>query len=268
MRARRLLALALLLATACGAREYEGRGVVRDVRLDDGQVVIEHEEIPGLMEAMTMSFDVPDRALLERLREGDVIHFTLRRAGHALQVIDFEPVRGSGSGRGAPLPALVEAGDPAPDFDLLDQEARPFRSADLRGKAVVLDFICTHCQGPCPFLTSSHVSLQRSVPQALRERTHFVSITLDPARDTPDALRAYAVARGADLSGWSFLTGPVERVDAVLRAYGVGVAMGEGGEIVHTVATFLIDPDGRIAARYLGLEHEPRALLDELLQLL
>ena len=67
MRARRLLTLALLLATACGAREYEGRGVVRDVRLDDGQVVIEHEQIPGLMEAMTMSFDVPDRALLDDL---------------------------------------------------------------------------------------------------------------------------------------------------------------------------------------------------------
>lgn len=67
MRARRLLALALLLATARGAPEYEGRGVVRGVRLDGGQVVIEHEKIPGLMEAMTMSFDVPDRALLDDL---------------------------------------------------------------------------------------------------------------------------------------------------------------------------------------------------------
>ena len=53
-----------------------------------------------------------------------------------------------------------------------------------------------------------------------------------------------------------------------MRAYGVGVTMGEDGEIVHTVATFLIDPEGRIAERYLGLEHEPQALLDDLLQLL
>jgi protein SCO1/2 len=268
VRAGQLLTLALLLATACGAREYEGRGVVRDVRLDDGQVVIEHEEIPGLMEAMTMSFDVPDRALLERLRVDLLIDFTLRRAGHSLQVIDFEPVRAGVSGSGAPLPTLAEVRDPAPDFDLVDQDGQPFRSADLRGVVVVLDFIFTHCPGPCPILTSSHVSLQRLVPQAVRDRTHFVSITLDPARDTPDALRKYAVARGAELSGWSFLTGPVERIDAVVRAYGVGVAMGEDGETVHTVATFLIDPDGRIAGRYLGLEHEPQALLGDLLQLL
>jgi protein SCO1/2 len=263
-----LLALALFLATACGGPEYQGRGVVRAVHLDDGQVVIEHEEIPGLMEAMTMSFDVPDRALLERLREGAAIDFTMRRSGHAFQVIGFEPVQAGVSGSAAPLPALAEVRDAAPDFDLLDQEGRPFRSADLRDVAVVLDFIFTHCPGPCPILTSSHVSLQRSVPQALRNRTHFVSITVDPARDTPDALRAYAVARGADLSGWSFLTGPVERVDALLRAYGVGVAMGEGDEMLHTVATFLIDPDGGIAARYLGLDHEPQALLDDLLELL
>jgi protein SCO1/2 len=268
VRALRLLTLLLLLATACGGREYEGRGVVRGVRLDDGQVVIEHEEIPGLMEAMTMSFDVPDRGLLERMREGEHIDFTLRRKGHAFQVIDFEPVQAGVSGSGTSLPALAEVRDPAPDFDLVDQQGRPFRSAELRGRAVVLDFIFTRCPGPCPTLTSSHVALQRSIPDALRDRTRFVSITIDPARDTPEALRAYAQARGADLAGWSFLTGPVERVDAVLRAYGVGVAMGEGEEIVHTVATFLIDPDGRIAGRYLGLEHEPQTLLEDLLRVL
>ena len=98
------------------------------------------------------------------------------------------------------------------------------------------------------------------IPEALRDRTRFVSITIDPARDTPEVLRAYAEARGADLTGWSFLTGPVERVDAVLRAYGVGVAMGEGEEIVHTVATFLIGPDGEIEARYLGSDTQAATL--------
>ncbi|HEY5658529.1 MAG TPA: SCO family protein [Myxococcota bacterium] len=268
MRARWPLALAFLLATACGAREWEGRGVVREVHLEDAQVVIEHEAIPGLMEAMTMSFDVPDRALLERMQKGAPIEFTLRREGHAFQVVDFAPARAGVSGSGPALPELAEVRDVAPDFDLIDQRGEPLRSADLRGKVVLLDFIFTHCPGPCPILTSSHVTLQRLLPGDARDRTHFVSITIDPARDTPEVLREYAEARGADLSRWSFLTGPAGRIDAVIRAYGVGKVIEEDGEIVHTVATFLIDPEGRIAKRYLGLEHEPKALLDDLLPLL
>jgi protein SCO1/2 len=267
MRARSSLLVALLLAVSCGAQqpqEWEVRGVVRDVLLDSGQVVIEHEEIPGLMSAMTMSFDVPDRAVLERFEKGMVVSFTLRRTGRSFQVVGFEALDVDADAAGAARARLVGVRDPAPDFDLIDQDRRPLRLEDLRGKAVVLDFVFTHCSGPCPILTSSHVTLQRSLPAAARQRARFVSITLDPARDTPEVLRAYALARDADLAGWSFLTGPVEAIDAVARAYGVGKAMGGDGEVEHTVATFLIDPDGRIAKRYLGLEHDPG---DQLLDL-
>lgn len=264
MRARRSLLVALLLAVSCGAQEWEVRGVVRDVLPESGQVVIEHEEIPRLMSAMTMSFDVPDRALLERFEKGTVISFTLRRDGRSFQVVGFEVLDVDAEAAGASRARLIGVRDPAPDFELLDQDRRPLRLGDLRGVAVILDFVFTHCSGPCPILTSSHVTLQRSLPAAIRDRARLVSITLDPARDTPEVLRAYALARGADLSGWSFLTGPIETVDAVVRAYGVGKAIDEDGEIEHTVATFLIDPEGRIAKRYLGLEHDPREQLLDL----
>jgi protein SCO1/2 len=105
-----------------------------------------------------------------------------------------------------------------------------------------------------------HVELQRSLAPELRARTRFVSITLDPERDRPEALRAYALARGADLSDWSFLTGSPEAVRAVVESYGVGTTRGPDGEIEHVVATFLIDAEGRIAERWLGLEHEPAEL--------
>ena len=110
-------------------------------------------------------------------------------------------------------------------------------------------------------LTSAHVTLQRSLPPELRARTRFVSISLDPVRDTPMALRAYGLARGADLTGWSFLTGPPEAVAAVVKAYGVGTVRRPDGQIDHLVATFLIDGEGQIAQRFIGLEHEPEELL-------
>ena len=110
-------------------------------------------------------------------------------------------------------------------------------------------------------LTSSHVTLQRLLPPELRARTRFVSISLDPVRDTPMALRAYALARGADLTGWSFLTGDPDAIALVLKGYGVGSMRRPDGQIDHLVATFLIDAEGRIAQRFIGLEHEPEELL-------
>ena len=106
--------------------------------------------------------------------------------------------------------------------------------------------------------------VQRGLSTELRERTHFVSISIDPARDTHEDLVAYGEARGADLSHWSFLTGPPDEVAKIVRAYGVGTLPTQDGEIEHVLATFLIDPRGRIVRRYIGLDHEPDEIAADL----
>lgn len=261
--------LLVLPLWACGERAAErghaARGVVRDVLPAEGQVVIEHEEIPGLMPAMTMSFDVPDRALLATLARGQTIDFRVEHTQKSYRVIAATVTGEAGSaGAAGGFSDLAQARDPAPDFDLVDQNGGKLTLADLRGKRVVLDFIYTSCQGPCPMLTSAHVTLQRLLSPELRARTRFVSISLDPVRDTPMTLRAYGLARGADLTGWSFLTGPADAVAAVVQAYGVGSVRRPDGQIDHLVATFLIDGEGQIAQRFIGLEHEPEELLHAL----
>jgi len=254
---------------ACGedlaTQGHAAKGVVRDVLPAEGQVVIEHEEVPGLMPAMTMSFDVPDRALLATLAPGQTIDFRIEHTEKSYRVIAATVTGEVGSaGAAGTFTDLAEVRDPAPDFDLVDQGGGRLTLADLRGKLVVLDFVYTSCQGPCPLLTSAHVTLQRSLPPELRARTRFVSISLDPVRDTPMTLRAYGLARGADLTGWSFLTGPADAVAAVVKAYGVGSVRRPDGQIDHLVATFLIDGEGQIAQRFIGLEHEPEELLHAL----
>jgi len=245
------------------ADRYPASGVVREVLIEDHQVVIEHDEIEGLMPAMTMSFDVPDHALLEKLAAGQAIDFTVEATGKSYRVVEatLKGEAGSAGSSGSFSEELASVRDPAPAFELTDQNGAKLALADLRGKLVLLDFIFTSCPGPCPMLTSAHVTLQRMLPPALRARTRFVSISLDPVRDTPMALRAYGLARGADLAGWSFLTGDPEAVALVLKGYGVGSMRRPDGEIDHLVATFLIDAEGRIAQRFIGLEHEPEALL-------
>jgi len=267
------LLAAALFAAACGDGDprgvYEARGVVREVQPEYDQVVIAHDDIPGLMPAMTMNFDVPDPEVLAKLEKGQAVDFRLEFTGKSYRVVDVTVREGDAhaaeASEAAPLP---ESRQPAPDFTLVDQTGDPLSLSDLRGQAVVLDFVFTHCPGPCPILTASHVSLQRMLPPEVRERTHFVSVSLDPGRDTPERLRAYARERGADLRDWSFLTGAPEAVADVLARYGVGRVVQDDGTIDHRVVTFLIDPEGRIAEAYLGLEHEPEELARDLRRVL
>lgn len=265
---RRLLLSCVLAAVlgGCGREGgpgvYAARGRVESVSPETGQVVIDHEDVPGLMPAMTMNFDVPDPALLARLAPGQAIDFRLEFTGKAYRVVEAT-VRGEAGAAGSSGPAkadmreLPPAGDPAPPWRLVDQDGNPRALEELRGKTLLLDFIYTNCPGPCPILTGVHVDLWKALDPALREHVRFVSISLDPVRDSPAALRAYRQKRGADVAGadWLFLTGPPEEVAQVVQAYGVGSARQPDGEIAHLVASFLIDAQGRIVQRFVGLEH-------------
>ena len=269
-----VLLLAVVALLACDvaqqsqrARRVQGVGVVEAVDPALKQVVIDHEDMPGVMPAMSMSFDVGDPRLLETLVPGQKIEFTLELRQQSLRVVAATVLEEAGSaGRSGPAePAgfarAVAELQPAPDFALIDQDGDPVTLASLRGHVLLLDFVYTHCPGPCPILTGTHVAVQRALSPELAERVRFVSISLDPARDTPEALRQYATARGADLARWSFLTGPPAAVADVLERYGVGAKPAANGEIEHLVITYLIDGQGRIVRRFAGLEHRAETLV-------
>ena len=257
-----LLALGVL-ASGCPreVRVYDARGVVRDVQKEYAQLVIEHEDIEGLMPAMTMNFGVGDPTLLEKLESGDRIEFRLEVTSKGYRVLEAKVVGEEGGAAGGGFGAAPANRDPAPAFRLTDQAGQPVALADLAGRVVLLDFVYTRCPGPCPILTGRQADVQRALPTELRAKTWFVSISLDPGYDTPERLREYARARGADLTSWSFLTGSTAEVDTVLAGYGVGKSRAAGDEIEHFVVTFLIDAEGRIASRFVGTEDAPAELV-------
>jgi protein SCO1/2 len=258
---RSAAALLALCLAGCDAgnpaqklHRYELEGIVEDVEEAHQTALIDHGEIPGVMPAMTMSFDVPDRAVFEKLAPGQRIAFTLEIRDRSFRVVRAEVLeQRAAPGRAGALASVVE--DLAPDFALTDQNGAEVTLAGLRGKALLIDFIYTHCPGPCPILTGRHVQVQRELAPELRERVHFVSISVDPERDTPELLGRYARARGADLGGWSFLTGDPERVRDVLKRYGVFAQQSaKPGEVDHVVVTLLVDAQGRVAKRLFGVE--------------
>ncbi len=265
MSALRIAASAVaVILLGCGDRGHEARGVVREVQPEYGMVIIQHDDIPGLMPAMTMNFEV-EPPLLETLEAGQVIDFTVVFDGKSYRVTEATPRdEAAGEGDGPSLedgPGLQAA---APHFELTDQDGAPVSLPELRGKLVLVDFIFTNCPGPCPIQTASQVRLQRMLPPELAAKTWFVSISLDPERDTPEALREYAATHGADTANWSFLTGPPATVAEVVERYGVGTLREPDGNIQHLLITFLVDERGRVAKRYVGSDHAPEDVLADL----
>ena len=264
-----LVAMLFALA-ACGGdsgRDWDVEGVVLDVNLEYQQVLIDHKEIEGFMPAMTMNFDVADPALLKGVQKGRGVSFRLHYDGERYTVTQIRVLsEGEAAESGLSLGGIPLGAAPA--FTLTDQDGATPSLADLRGKAVVLDFIYTHCPGPCPIMTGILRDAQQLLPSELRDHTQFVSVTLDPDRDTPDVLRAYAGNRGLDTSNWSLLTGSPEQVAEVLRRYGVATEPGENGEIAHVVVTLLIDPQGNIDKRWLGTRHTHEQVVEAVKQML
>src|SRR3984893_16436434 len=119
----------------------------------------------------------------------------------------------------------------APPFTLTSQDGMPVALADLRGKVVALAFIYTGCPDICRMLTQKMVDVQDALGEQFGARIAFVSITLDPERDTPEVLKDYAQFWGAKPEGWSFLTGSLEAVRDVTRRHGVFFAKKEGGSV-------------------------------------
>ena len=141
-------------------------------------------------------------------------------------------------------------GDFVPNFALFNQKGEVVQFRDFKGEVVVLNFIFTRCPDPsmCPASTARMARMQRLLDEEGWEGVHQVSITLDPAYDTPGILKQYAESRGISTEDFSFLTGPEAVIDDVLKTFGL-LTYTEAGVLNHTMATFIIDPNGKILHR-------------------
>jgi protein SCO1 len=160
------------------------------------------------------------------------------------------------------IPATGQA-DCLPDVKLLDQYGQPFSLASLRGRPVLFDFFYTTCPGPCLVLTARMRSIADMLGDGLGSRASFVSITVDPERDTPVQLLAYAKEQRANRAGWIFLTGTPSQIDALMSRFKLVRQHEADGSVAHVLEFFLVGPDGRLQFQYLASEvHSERIAAD------
>jgi cytochrome oxidase Cu insertion factor (SCO1/SenC/PrrC family) len=137
-----------------------------------------------------------------------------------------------------------------PSFELVNQDALPFGSAQLAGKIWIADFIFTTCPGPCPIISSRMSELQKPLEKS---DVHLVTFSVDPEKDTPEVLRGYAEKLNAQPKRWDFLTGPRAAIYSLMRD-GFKLAVSDGsdeqGMPIHTTRVALVDRRGTIRGYY------------------
>jgi protein SCO1/2 len=149
-----------------------------------------------------------------------------------------------------PGAATASAGLPVmwqlPEFSFRDQNDQPTSAADLRGNVVIADFVFTSCTTICPLITAKMALLQRRLPS---EKLRFLSFSVDPARDTPEALKRYAASWRPGESRWTLLSTTPEGLESVASKMFVSVKPVEN-DIAHSNLFFLVDERGGVRGIY------------------
>jgi protein SCO1/2 len=151
-------------------------------------------------------------------------------------------------------------GDPIEDFTFADQDGKPFGLKDLEGKVWVADFVFTNCTTVCPPMTMNMSELQKMVKEENLEDVHFVSFSVDPEVDTPEALKQYGQSFGADFSSWHFLTGYSQKEieNWVPKNFKTVVKKPrDDDQVVHGTRFYLVNKHGEIIADYPGDKDVP-----------
>lgn len=256
-------------------QHYETRGIVRGISPDRKTLEIQHENIPDFMPSMTMPFLVGDQKEVAGLKLGDSISFRLtvtpkdfwidqvRRVGRE-EVNVSEPEAQRTSDNQA---RRLKEGDAMPEFSLTDQDGKSVTLETFRGQPLVLTFIFTRCAVPtfCPRMTSNFSDLQKLIKaeNGAVAKTRLLSITLDPAFDTPEILEQYGAHSNQDPNIWRLAGGNPKEVDALTQAFSV-YRQTEGGTLSHGLATALVDSAGKIVKIWRGNAWTPAEIISEI----
>ena len=255
-------------------REFSVKGKIVATDPEHAEITLQHEAIPGLMEAMTMPYRVARREIVNELHPGDVIRarllaeqtsdgdYTNSKLDEIAVIAQAKPDFRPTSNYHAP-----NVGDVLPDFALVDQDGKPVHTAQFKGKALLITFIYTRCpiDDFCPKMSRNFASIAKSLAsdRALHDSTHMLSISFDPAYDKPAVLRAYGKAYTGDagFAHWQFAAPTAAALPEVEKYFNVGVTPEGDGSLTHSLSTLLIDHAGKVAAWYPGSEWKPEEVV-------
>jgi protein SCO1/2 len=264
-----LTALLLTCLRVFAAETHAISGLVLAVDAAHKSVTVSCNAVPGYMDAMTMPFDVRDVKVLDGIKPGASVDFTLVVSGdssyaenirlHRYENLEQEPLEArrlaivSKLANPEAAANVVAVQQAVPDFTLTDQARRKISFSQLKGKVVALSFAYVRCPNPayCFRLTNHLGELQKRFAKNLGSDLVLLTIIIDPDHDQNDAINKYAAIFHADAQTWHFLTGPLPEVQRVSRMFGMEFWSDEGF-LTHSFHTVVIDREGKLFANLEG----------------
>jgi len=270
---KQILAIVVLICSGLAAgcqsppeKHYPLQGEVISVDPAKKLITVRHGDIPGLMPAMTMTYQVAEPKQIETLQPGDKIAADLvvsESKGRLENIVLVS--KGDGKTSPGTTQHIPEKGDAVPDVALVNQDGKTIHFGNFRGKVLLVTFIYTRCPLPdfCPRMNENFRAVQKllqDLPGAT-ERAEFLSISFDPEHDTPAVLKHYASlykksAPGEKPFDWQFAAPSVKDLPELAQFFGL-VYRPEQAQIVHSLSTTVIGPDGKVEKWYSDNEWTP-----------
>ncbi|HTQ59282.1 MAG TPA: SCO family protein [Candidatus Solibacter sp.] len=244
----------------CGSsvKHYNLAGRVVSKVPETHTLVVDHQDVPGFMPAMTMPYPVAAGEDLSGIEPGDYIRARIVVKPDQSYWLDKIQVTDS-SHRGAvaePAKHLFP-GQQIPDVELVNQDGKTVRLSDFRGKTLLLTFIYTRCPLPnfCPRISSQFAAVNRDLAKDPREQssTELLSISIDPRYDTPSVLHKYGLAYLNDDSKgfehWQFAVPSSENLRKLADAFAL-IYEEQDNQISHSMSTVLVDSQGKLVQEW------------------
>jgi protein SCO1/2 len=146
------------------------------------------------------------------------------------------------------------------DLHLTDQDGRSLTLADLDDQVMVAAMVYTSCTSVCLRVTEEMKKIEQQLSGVDRD-VRYVLFSLDPGRDTPEAMRQFARAHHLDTNRWRLVAASEDGVRDLAAVFGVKYQAEENGEIAHSAMVFVIDADGVVRHRQVGVGQDPRELV-------
>ena len=290
MRYLTLFLIFISLFSACKSTETSNKSATIERYPLKGKVIsvdkaaktasIKHEDIPGLMPPMTMDFLIKEDWVWEDLLPGSEIRAELvvdkqAKDPYWLEKIGILAVAIPGQDNPPVNDNFAQIGKPVPDFTLTNQDGKKISIKDFKGKPLAITFIYSKCPLPeyCIKMSTNFSDLanQLMADPAQKDKFRLLSISFDPANDTPEKLRSYGLGylgKGAkpDFSVWQLAVGKDEEVRKIADFFGLRYEIdpNDKANFNHSLRTAVIAPDGTVKKILAGNTWTPAELLKEM----